>query len=70
MYPNPVDDRLFIKATNDSIDTVQIFDSLGKLVIKRFGIQNGLTVSSLETGIYFIQIKSSKGQTVKKFIKK
>jgi len=70
IYPNPVDDRLFIKTTNDSIDTVQIFDSLGKLVIKRVGIQNGLTVSSLETGIYFIQIKSSKGQTVKKFIKK
>jgi|TARA_R100000479_G_scaffold68390_2_gene32584 heat shock protein HslJ len=70
MYPNPVDDKLFIKTTNAIIDSVQIFDSLGKLVMKEVDFQNGLTVSSLETGIYFIQIKSSKGHTVKKFIKK
>ena len=70
MYPNPVNDELFIKTTNGIIDTVQIFDSLGKLVIKKVSFQNGLNLSSLDKGIYFIQIKSSKGETVKKFVKK
>ncbi|PVW15094.1 T9SS type A sorting domain-containing protein [Marixanthomonas spongiae] len=70
IYPNPVDEKLFIKIPNDTIKTVQIFDSLGKLAFISDDFKNGLTVSSLETGIYIIKIESLNGHTVKKFIKK
>jgi type IX secretion system substrate protein len=67
LYPNPVQDVLFIK-TQEQIETIKIYTLQGNL-IKEATLVNEVNVSNLASGMYFIQL-SSEGKTVtKKFIK-
>ncbi|WP_375237933.1 T9SS type A sorting domain-containing protein [Aurantibacter sp.] len=70
MYPNPVKDKFQIKLHNDTINSVLIYNVVGKEV--KFGItktNNGKTAeidfSNLANGLYFVKINN----TVKKFLK-
>lgn len=68
LFPNPTTDSFTIKS-NDVINSVSIFDVQGKTV-KSFS--NGLvtySISDLNSGLYFVRIKSSKGGTTKKLLK-
>jgi len=67
IYPNPVSSILTIKSEK-SIDTIEVFDTLGRLVImKKSG--NDFDVSSFQSGTYLMKIFS--GNTIEniKFIK-
>jgi hypothetical protein len=67
IYPNPVSSILTIKSEK-SINTIEVFDALGRLVIiKKSG--NDFDVSSLQSGTYLMKIFS--GNTIEniKFIK-
>ncbi|MBP7808238.1 MAG: T9SS type A sorting domain-containing protein [Bacteroidia bacterium] len=68
LYPNPANDKLYINAENLLINEVEIFDVNGK---KTEAIYNSSTlgVTNLVSGIYFIRIKTDKGEFNKKFIK-
>ncbi|HRS53397.1 MAG TPA: hypothetical protein P5250_01665, partial [Bacteroidales bacterium] len=66
IFPNPTNDIINIKvnsATNEYIDNINIniINSLGNLVIHKDGYNNinKIDVSSLEKGVYFIEIKIS-----------
>lgn len=67
LTPNPVQKYLTISG-DQSIVYFQVFDATGKQVLE--GIQNHVNVSSLENGMYLVQITSGQGviQT-KRFIK-
>ncbi|MBF4487056.1 T9SS type A sorting domain-containing protein [Flavobacterium sp. CSZ] len=73
LYPNPANDILNINAKQDiEIQSFAIYDTLGQLVI---AIPNAKTVSNIDvsqlrTGNYFIKVKSDKGSSNMKFIKK
>lgn len=67
IYPNPVNDRLHIES-EQTPEKVQIFDLNGK-VIKSLGSTKDISVADLQPGIYFIRIKTDKGESNKKFIK-
>jgi len=55
-FPNPVTDILYIKGvTNGSLS---IIDLSGKRVLHRTTIQNSLSIASLGSGIYILEIKS------------
>lgn len=54
VYPIPADTVLFIK-TEASIDTVMIFDTLGKAVYSG-KYSNKLDVSTLDSGVYYLQL--------------
>jgi hypothetical protein len=63
MYPNPVSgNTLYLTSTNNLNMSVQIFDLLGKEVIKSNVINNAITISSLSSGIYVVKI-SEEGKT-------
>lgn len=69
-YPNPVEDVLFVD-TNEplyfTIYTVQGQKLIDKTVLKT----NGIDLSKLSPGVYFVEFQSAnKGTTVKKVIKK
>lgn len=64
IYPNPATDYIFIKKMNES-DEVQIYDTIGKLLIESSGTDL-INIESLEKGLYFIKI----GTATSKFIKK
>jgi len=67
IYPNPVDNVLFIKSSSSSDENAVIYDCLG-IVKERLYIQNNykeLNISNYQKGIYFVRI----GSNVSRFIK-
>jgi bilirubin oxidase len=76
LFPNPANDTLFInlKDATTEIYYVTISTITGRIVmmLPQPQWQNGIDISSLETGVYTFQMidKQSKSVTTKKFIKK
>ncbi len=73
VYPNPVRDVLNISTKNDiEIESASIYDVLGQLVIAAPNAKNISTidVSKLNVGNYILKVKSNKGSSAMKFIKK
>lgn len=70
MYPNPVEDVLNIINTNLQIEHLKVIDSNGRIVFEKFQNLDYIDVSSLQSGIYLIQIKTNLGSISKKIIKK
>lgn len=77
VYPNPVTDvmQLTFSLNHDDAVTIFIIDLEGKTISKSTqqrlaGVNNcSLEVSSLPVGFYFVEIKTSEGSMLKKFIK-
>jgi blue copper oxidase len=76
LYPNPANDRLYVnlKDAATEIYYVTISTITGRVVmmLPQPEWQNGIDISSLESGVYTFQMmdKQSKSVTTKKFIKK
>jgi len=71
IYPNPVSKILFISLENTVIQKVAVYNISGQIVLKQNNIQNNsIDVSGLSRGMYFLELSSETGKTVKKFIKK
>ncbi|MRX69883.1 conserved repeat domain-containing protein/Por secretion system C-terminal sorting domain-containing protein [Flavobacterium resistens] len=72
VYPNPVKDVLNINSKNEiEKQTMYVYDVLGQLIISVQHAENTskIDVSKLQSGNYFLKIKSDKGISGKKFIK-
>jgi len=74
IHPNPAKNKLFLNATNTTGNlTLKIFNIEGKLLsTKNVTLENqtSIDVSSLTSGIYFLNIQDQNGNTeVEKFIK-
>lgn len=67
VFPNPVISTLTIRTTLD-LDSVEIFNALGKLV-KKSKTQE-INVSELTSGLYFIKITSGNAMITKRIIKR
>lgn len=63
MYPNPLKgNTLFLTSTANAAMSVQIFDLLGKEVLKSDVINNTVNVSKLNSGVYVVKI-TEEGKT-------
>ena len=70
IYPNPVDSKLFVNSHTNSIDKIEVFNSLGQTVKTVSSGFDVIDVSDFDSGIYLIKLYSE-GKTVsKKIIKK
>jgi heat shock protein HslJ len=70
IYPNPVEDKLFIATANMDLNSIVVLDVNGRTVIsQKSGDLNEIDVSSLNSGMYFLRMESATGNIVKKFIK-
>ena len=69
IFPNPVDDRLFIAPLSKIPEEVQIGDALGKMVLEVRN-SNEIDVSALRPGIFFVIIKEDGSIITDKIIKK
>ncbi len=72
IYPNPVGDMLFL-ATEVHVEEIAIYDIYGRKT-KVYGLQttdfvHSINIGGLNSGIYFINIKTEKGNIVKRFVK-
>ncbi len=67
IYPNPAYDQLVISSPLIGPKQIRIFDVLGKEVLSTLLQKDTLTISSLNSGVYFIQITQGKFSATKKF---
>lgn len=69
VYPNPADDHITIKGTDQTIDSVEIFSILGKRVLKTTSLMNdAVDVSELTSGVYLLKINSGVNSVTKRII--
>ena len=69
IFPNPVDDKLFIAPLSKIPEEVRIFDALGKMVLEVWNT-NEIDVSNLHPGVFFVIIKEDGSTITDKIIKK
>jgi glutaredoxin-related protein len=65
IFPNPANDKLYIEMTDgsDNFDAT-LYNTFGQIMLK--SNSNNLNISSLENGIYFLQIEKEGKRVVKK----
>lgn len=70
IFPNPVSNKLFISSDlNMEILNVEVFNSIGEVVLTKIHKDNSIDISHLNSGCYFIKISSDNGSTIRKFVK-
>lgn len=64
IYPNPVMNTLFIQAKSP-VQAVLIYDLNGRLQVQKMlnSSKEGIDVSQLNTGIYFVKLQLQNGKT-------
>ncbi|MBO4489197.1 MAG: T9SS type A sorting domain-containing protein [Bacteroidales bacterium] len=68
LYPNPAQNVLNI-ATEEMIESVEIYNLQGQLVQVENGNVNSINVSNLATGNYFVRIQTANNTITRKFTK-
>jgi len=69
VYPNPSTNFLFLQPYTE-IQNINIYDALGKLHINQnHDIEKGIDVTSLQKGIYFIEVSGKNGMKTGRFLK-
>ncbi len=51
------------------IESLKVYDTLGRLVIEHSNLTNQIDISSLSSGLLFVQIETDNGVVTKKVIK-
>jgi hypothetical protein len=70
LYPNPAKDVLNIQAKQDvTINSVEIYNQLGQIVMATTNAINSVDVSNLASGTYFVKVNTEKGSANAKFVK-
>ncbi|MFT5077402.1 MAG: putative secreted protein, partial [Flavobacteriaceae bacterium] len=71
-YPNPTENGWNIKSMNEAINSIQVYDILGKVVLTMNPNANEAQIdaSGLNTGLYFAKVNSAVGSKTIKLIKK
>ena len=75
IYPNPADDHLFIKLSDEAFSDIQasevtIYDLYGKIrLVKKLEADQAVDVSSLQQGTYVIRLLQKDRVLVGRFIK-
>jgi hypothetical protein len=68
LYPNPAHDFIYLPAAQ-SKSLVFVYDQHGRLLLKFENPGNRIDISSLQQGVYTMQISDKQGVIVRKFVK-
>ena len=69
IYPNPASDVLYISSEGIRVENIKVYSISGIKVTEASVDANSIDVSGLSEGVYFLEIFSSEGKSVQKFIK-
>lgn len=70
LYPNPAKEVLNIQTKQDvAINSVEIYNQLGQIVMATTNVVNSVDVANLATGTYFVKVNTEKGSANAKFVK-
>lgn len=67
VYPNPAREVITIK-TNSDIENLQLYNSLGQLIIDQNTNAKTLNISQLQNGVYILKIKSENRTVTKRIL--
>ncbi len=67
VYPNPATDVLYIK-TSSTVNAIELYTIIGKKVFETAKDMKQLDVSTYQTGVYLLKIKTNQGQITKKIV--
>ena len=71
MYPNPLSgNTLYLTSTANAAMSVQIFDLLGKEVLKATVVNNAVNVSGLNAGVYMVKVTEEGKTATRKLVVK
>ena len=74
VYPNPVEDHVYISSTKQPLSSVKVYDLLGVLIYEAQLEQNRqvhqIPIDQLKAGMYFLMIQSDNGEIAKRKIQK
>lgn len=68
LYPNPVQDILYLQATTENIQKIELHSIAGQK-LQTWENQDNIDLTSYATGIYFVKVQSSAGINTIKIIK-
>ena len=72
IYPNPTNDKVYIE-TEAEIEEVVVYDVYGRIQNLRNSetqkLRNSVDVADLNSGIYFVKVKTENGNVVKRIVK-
>ena len=66
VYPNPATEVLYVNSEN--IQRVEIYDAMGRMVLTT--VESVVDVRSLESGVYFVTVRSESAAKTTKLIVK
>lgn len=69
IFPNPVEDRLFLQTETSTIEEIQVLDTSGRQLIQVINTDNQIDLSLIPSGLYYARIFSQGEFVVRKFIK-
>ena len=70
IYPNPTSSKIYVSGNSLEVASVKIFSTQGKLIQKLNNISDEIDVSQLNSGMYFVEIRTFEGvRNIRKFIK-
>lgn len=69
VYPNPVNDRLYVNVDLSQAESVEIFNLMGQQFNAELMNDNAINTVSLPAGQYIIVLKSKEGHAVQRFTK-
>lgn len=64
LYPNPASDRLFIRNADLLTSEIVIYDLVGHVVLRSKMTEQGIDISQLNTGTYFVQASDGKSISI------
>ena len=67
IYPNPSKGIFTIK--HDNIESITLYNVVGAKIFEANIDDREYVISDLESGIYFVNIKTNEGSVVKKIVK-
>ena len=68
MYPNPANGVVYFSTSANDALTVSVFDLLGKQVMDAQNVQSQLNISSLNPGMYFVNMTQGSNVSTKKLL--
>jgi Secretion system C-terminal sorting domain len=68
IFPNPASDHIHITSPYKGSKHIRVFDILGKEVFETWLKKDTLTINSLNSGVYFLQMTQGAFTTTKKFV--
>ncbi len=70
LHPNPTKDVLNIQSKqNVAINSIEIYNQLGQIVMVTTNAINSIDVANLASGTYFVKVNTEKGSANAKFVK-